>query len=273
MDDEARTIGRGSGDLEKEVEVSQNLISQSKDTSADWSVRLETTDGLSLVYTGSESVSAKLWAGDDQPGIELSANWNTQESDFAANPKVCVVDVTIAKASVEALDSGIYRIRVYVAGRQAADTWLKLDDAPGAGSAIKTYCSLRDLQTRFPAVEVLQSVTDQSGLAEVRGEARKWLDSYVLSSWAVVSGLSRWTTQMETFLGDNRLLVDHRVKDAVCYKSLAIFLGSKVEPEYQKLSAKCAEAAMGCLSLCRVSIDISVAGDGSKWQVLRLVEF
>lgn len=158
------------------------MMQQSLDETVVWTLGpLLRSDGtVATDLTGSETWTWSIWAGDDQ------APFATGSGTLQSPASAALLDITIAKSSIASLTPGIYRLQVVK--NPGTDDVLVYDDsikftsAPGSAAALGTYCTFNDLQIRQSWVASLLDIADaQTGFAEQRHRARKWLDSCVIA--------------------------------------------------------------------------------------------
>lgn len=128
-------------------------------------------------YTGSEELTAVVWAGDDQsPLFAPTVTWNT--------PAAALVNVTISGTNTAALTPATYRIDVSADGVVGATAALTIDWAPGSAPVRPTYCTIRDLRREANWIDDLQNLEQhQAGFADECADARDWLDENILRNY------------------------------------------------------------------------------------------
>jgi hypothetical protein len=153
---------------------------------------LSGSGGASLagVFTGSETFSAVLWAGDDRTAAAtLSAAW---DADITSNPAGVAkprVKLTIAKSAIASCTPGIYYLQVVV--NPGTDDIAVLPDGstyellPGPGSGVvgASYVTLDQCRKFVPWIDqaMTRHPSVQLDLAELRYEARCWVDEVALA--------------------------------------------------------------------------------------------
>jgi hypothetical protein len=146
-------------------------------------VRRLSADGVGYedaegVYTGSEPLSCSLWPGDDRAqAASLAATWE----DAPAGK----VRVEIPSATTIGLAVGAYKgaVTLTATARDVAYFRLEVESSPGSAAEPKAYHTYADLTAELPWVGKLANPNqDQSGFAELAGEARRWIDAAILRS-------------------------------------------------------------------------------------------
>ena len=261
-----------------------------------------TTDGTSPLtsYLNTDTLSAQFWPGADQAA-------------YASAPTVAWVDATVAKFSVSflaattsALSIGIHRLQISAtrSGRTTviADFGVELTEAPGAATALKTYCTYADLLKYAPWVAKLQDSQDQAGFARERNDARLWFEDLIHRHWrggtglnpdlffvpgVAFGGLARYVTifrsgarssTLQTWLdsgglasGDGLISTTRVVEANACY-AISRIAGNQVSPmkdsTYGHFATLFGARAESVASLCTVEIDSN--NDGTADAYIRL---
>ncbi len=204
-------------------------------------------------YTGSATLAASLWSGDDRAQeFAPTAAW--------VSASALTVLITATAAQTATLAPGDYPVMLTIteggfAQREVACV-MRVTAAPGSGTAPPAYCTVADLYAVVPWIKELQSPDDQAGFAEARGAAREWLDAVIVSRtsggstgrWIDYSGLSVSRTDrnwVQDQLDDDLLVLTggdgKRLVRACCLYAASDVLrhqvGDRGENTYQDLAA------------------------------------
>ena len=166
--------------------------SQAINTTRERGLELSGIGGASLLgkFDGTETFSAKLWAGDDRsPAATLTAAW---DPDLASNPAGVAkprVKLTIASSAVASCTPGTYYLQVLI--NPGTDNVPVLPDGstyeltpgPGTGTIGTAYCTLDQCRKFVPWIDqaIAKHPAVQLDLAELRYEARCWVDEVALA--------------------------------------------------------------------------------------------
>ena len=130
------------------------------------------------LFDGSEPIQCVLWAGDDRAqATTLPCSW----LDAASG----TVKVQFPAATMAGLDVGWYQALVERTDLSQSLVAFRVQVEPGPGTSGKpsSYHTYADLTAELPWVGKLADyLQDQSGFAEVAGEARQWIDAAILRS-------------------------------------------------------------------------------------------
>ena len=159
-------------------------------TSGDYPLQAYNRDGTLAtgVFQDSDSLTCKVWAGQDQqvifnPGITwISSSAGTYQ-------------VTFNNADTSSWLPGNYRIQAYASrgGRTACigNMNLSLAYAPGMAPVLSTYCSLQDILRYVRWIENLTVFkNDETGFLTQRNEARQWLENMGQRHYRLTAGLN-----------------------------------------------------------------------------------
>lgn len=143
-----------------------------------WNQAVRNTDGTPFtLFTGSETLSAVLWTGEDQAVITPgpTATWTDAPNGAYA--------LALAASATTPLTPGIYRIMVEVQATSQRFTLfngsLRVYGRPGSASAFKTpYCSIGDMRREYANInKLLNPDSDVTGFAEQIQDARDWIEN------------------------------------------------------------------------------------------------
>lgn len=148
-------------------------------TGAVYTLTIRDADGNPVTsYAGTETLAAKLWAGDSQTALATpSLAWASKDNG--------TVTLTLSAANT-AQTAGVYQIRCTITDGGTAyefyRAWLRIADSPGSDTAPAVYCSFDDmLDLAGELSEALLEASDQAGYAEQRAKARQWTDRTVIA--------------------------------------------------------------------------------------------
>jgi hypothetical protein len=197
----------------------ESLTLDVKDQNGDWIT----------TYTGSESVSGVVWAGDDR--ASLFAPTVAWENPFvSATPKIVISVSAIQSAQ----SPGRYRLRLTVAGVIRDVGWIRITAAPGATAAPKVYCTFDEMRIYGGSwVDDLQTDADRVGFEEQRARARTLIDDQIISratTGAFGSGgdyVSRRAT-VKGYLDADGLSQTSQLKEIAARYALALIAGGQV---------------------------------------------
>jgi hypothetical protein len=168
-------------------------------------------------YTGSETLAASVWPGDDRAALfSPTVAW--------LDPDARTMSLSWAGSDTSGLAPGRYRLELRITSGGATT---KLDVAavdllatPGSATAPAAYCTFDDLRVEAGSwVESLQAdVSTQAGFAEERGRAREEFDRLVQAHYGgeAFSGIG-WPgyTGGPTTFGRSTWLADQLDADAL----------------------------------------------------------
>ncbi len=148
-----------------------------------WQVTIVDSTGAAITtYTGSEPLSATVWAGDDQaPLFSPTVSWVSAAAG--------TTNIAIASAQTLGMTPGKYRVLASLTDSTGAkrcfyEAVLDLTYAPGSATPRPTYIAFADLRPHAAWIEDLQDeLEDQTGFAEQRALARDWLDGMIIRNY------------------------------------------------------------------------------------------
>lgn len=160
-----------------------------------WTITLRNSQGTALqnLYTADDTLSAQVWAGEDQaPLLVPTVAW---VNAAAGTLKLTITAAQLAAAGVE---DDIYDVSVTVTTASDGEPsvgWaglLQVEDAPGTATALSAYASSGDLAAVAPEVGALQSRrADLAGFLAQRHEARVEFEARVIARYRPQPGRSR----------------------------------------------------------------------------------
>lgn len=239
----------------------------------------ESYDTAVTVFTGSDTLGASVWPGDDiAESFAPTMAWVSAGAGTGT--------LTIAGASTATLAAGKYRLSVYVTVSGAKylihEGTLTLTAVAGSATQGTVYCGLDDMQREFATIADLASRTDQSGFREQCVEARVWFDSIILRHYmgqqSIVSqtefsiGDSLWQRSgvedptIRGYLDGDLLLVTKTVKRInalyAVYRVLSAQIAADGEGQYSKLASRFLAMAENLVANTTVEIDTDSDGVG-----------
>lgn len=148
----------------------------------DYLVGIVGSNNQPIAYTGDEPLAVQLWQGEDLASVGgvLGASWTGGDPPTG----VCQLSVEGVKTATMAPDFYLWRLNVTTGGRkyEAADGWLRLGAAPGAGIAPNVYCTLQDLiDYGGEWLTSLMVETSMASFLKERAQARRWFDRLIIS--------------------------------------------------------------------------------------------
>ena len=243
----------------------------------------EPADGM---FSGSEAITAVVWPGDDRSvSATLTVTWNTAPN----------VLVQFPLATMQALSVGWYDGMVKLAddSRDLIAFRLQVESGPGSATAAKVYCSYQDLLSELPWIgKLAETLQDQNGFAETRGEARDWINSIILNAsacsfyglrsyqdrwdWNFSSSATSFDSAVKAALDADQLMLTtdtgKQIVKAAVYKSLATILGRAVgmqgNNELLRMSREYQSKADGKILVCIAELDTD--DDGTAERTIRL---
>lgn len=245
-------------------------------------------------YTASATLSGRAWPGDDQSPVAVpSFSW--------IDPSQGTIRMDLSGVQTALIPPGTYPVELSIAagGRTARRRVALLSVLPTAGSAtaLPSYCSAQDLSRRIRWGELLDSRQDQSGAAEQRYEAWRWINRQVIARYRreALRGQRNWgdgrtlafesgllvanssieaeLAELRAFLEAGRLIVDDATIEAASRYALHLILddqpGQRDKNSYKDMAAEQLERAVRALSGCAFGVDTSSPADGVADLVLR----
>lgn len=255
---------------------------QSLNSTAVYPLTLKGRNRVSLAgtFTGSETLAATIWAGDDLAGgITPTLAWDTSIAGNPASATEPVLLLTVPASILTSWSAGIfsYQCRANTTTELARGT-IQFTLAPGSGVAPKTYCSAEDLRRCCPWIDDLQHPGQQSGFAEERGQAREWVDqclhahdgrSASLANWEggwLVGDMGRRSSWLQTQLDADKLMLRPEIVRANAYYAVSLVLrtqlGSREKTPYQSLAAEYRGMAEATLLTTVAELDTNADGEG-----------
>ena len=147
--------------------------------------RVRSTDGVDFTaattpFDGTETLACVVWAGDDTESLATpTVAWDDADTG--------TYQLTFADTDTTDMVAGVYAFRVTAAkGGRTGEIdrgEFRLLPIPGASVAAPAFCSRDDMLEYAPWLEDLQSDTDQSGFAEQRAKASRWLIDGITRLW------------------------------------------------------------------------------------------
>ena len=137
-------------------------------------------DGTALVLSGSETLSATIWAGDD---LAATSGAVTLAHDTPASG---IVMATAVGAVTATMTPGFYRLALEITLASTVyrfwTAWLELEDTAGAATAPPVYCTLQDmLDLGGSWLPALMMESGRSNFVAQRARARDWFDGVFLA--------------------------------------------------------------------------------------------
>jgi hypothetical protein len=258
---------------------------QSLNTSTAYPLILRGRNRTSLAgrFTGSETLAATLWAGDDQANAAtVSAAWDTSIAGNPSTTAEATLLLTVSSSAISALVPGIYTYQVIAdpssAMLELARGQIQLVAGPGSATAIKVYCTAEDLRRACPWIDDLQHPGQQTGFAEERGQSREWTDqclhahdgrSASLANWEggwLVGDMGRRSSWLQTQLDADTLMLRPEIVRANAYHAVSLVLrtqlGTREKTSYQTLAAEYRGMAEATLQTTVAELDTNADGEG-----------
>jgi hypothetical protein len=258
---------------------------QSLNTSTAYPLILRGRNRTSLAgrFTGSETLSATLWAGDDQANAAtVSAAWDTSISGNPSTTAEATLLLTVSSSAISALVPGIYTYQIIAdpstTKLELARGQIQLVAGPGSATAIKVYCTAEDLRRACPWIDDIQHSGQQTGFAEERGQAREWYDqclhahdgrSASLANWEggwLMGDQGRRSSWLQTQLDADKLMLRPEVVRANAYYAVSLILrtqlGMKEKTSYQTLAAEYRGSAEATILATVAELDTNADGEG-----------
>lgn len=228
-------------------------------------------------YTGSETLTSKVWPGGAQPATYTPApTW--------VSPSAGTTQLIIPAADSTALSPGRYQVWCFIQPSMADPSCyyqatLDVIQGPGTETPPTTYCAYSDLLRYGRSwLRQLQTGDDEAGFAEQLGRARSWIEDlahahYRVASMTIVVGAqamgprrsgtrSDWLIQE---LAANTLILTDQIKEAAAKKALAYICESQVgvgqnSDQYARL-ARMYHSQSDYLGTC-LTLSLDTNGDG-----------
>jgi hypothetical protein len=247
----------------------------------DWQITARDFNQIPITFAGTETLSARVWAGDDQASlfaptvVFIAAGSGTMK-------------LTVAASQTTGLTVGIYRLQVLstASGRtfEVADLRLELTHVPGSAIPPAVYGTFQDcLQYAAWMNTLADQKEDTSGFVTQRGRARSWLDDILVSRFKYLSyapspgtpGFGAWMMQgwgrdpipskwLRDQLASNFLIVRDQTREIVAKKAIAFVCDQQIdgsdENPYTTLASRFHWQAENLVKVYRAEVDLS--GDG-----------
>jgi hypothetical protein len=262
--------------------IIMDTLNLAQGTSGSWTVTVCDADGTPIAYAGTETLTARVWAGGGQPTLFTpTVAWS-----LASAGQLSLKIVASATAAVE---PGQYRLLVSLtdgtgATYDAYEAILNVTWAPGSAPSRPQYITIDDLRKVFPQVEDLQDPSQQqAGFADQLADAREWLDECILRNYrggnisllgyhglaldAWYTGGVRRTSLTNVWLRDqlkaNTLILSGRIKRVLAlYAAYLVCLSSLSKgKQYQALAAQFLHQAQSLL-VCTTA-ELCLDGSGT----------
>lgn len=149
-------------------------FSITKGTDHLWHLQLMDDLGQPVVYTDADTLSARVWLGQDQAVIfEPVVAW----LDSSAG----TYSLSILASQTTSLDSGTYSLDVRVTTTDtrtidAFDGYLELMEGPGNAQPLSVYASLKDALEYAPWLQTARTEEDLGDFSNHFHAARTWLE-------------------------------------------------------------------------------------------------
>ncbi len=131
-------------------------------------------------YTGAATLAVSVWPGDDQAEtFAPTAVW----TDATAGR----IKLSIAGSDTASLEAGQYEQRLSITAGGLTKSFalppLSLLSIAGMGTAIRTYCTLRQILRLVPWIETVEGMDARlvANFGQERFEASRWLDRQVMT--------------------------------------------------------------------------------------------
>jgi hypothetical protein len=261
---------------------------QALDTTRAYDIVLESNQiggTLAGLYTGSETLSGRIWAGEDQATvITPTVAWKSGVSGNPATIDKPILTMTVPASALTGVSAGVYLWQVTVDFSTEKIAYpgqpgtIRFIDGPGTGTAPAVYGTRKDLLDVAPWIEQLQGFDDTAGFADLRGQARVWLEDaiHVHSPFGLAGeqlvptlgasypGRSQWLIDA---LADGELLVTGRIKRIVSYYAAGLAclreMGKAGDGEpYERKGARLMGMAESMLAGTVVELDTDADGEG-----------
>jgi hypothetical protein len=181
------------------------------DTTRAYRIYLESDQvggSLAGLYTGSETLSGRIWSGEDQATVVTpTVVWDTDVADNPDGVDKPVLLMTVPASALTSVAAGTYLWQITVdfatekIAYPAEPGTITFIDGPGSATAPAVYGTLKQLKDVCPWIEQVQGFADTAGFADARGLAREWADAFLLER---VPAPDR--TWVRTALAANQLL-------------------------------------------------------------------
>jgi hypothetical protein len=258
------------------------------DTTRAYRIYLESDQvggSLAGLYSGSETLSGRIWSGEDQATVVTpTVVWDTDVADNPDGVDRPVLLMTVPASALTSVAAGTYLWQITVdfatekIAYPAEPGTITFIDGPGSATAPAVYGTRKDLLDVAPWIEQLQAFSDTAGFADLRGQARVWLEDaihahspfglageqLVPTLGASYPGRSQWLIDA---LADGELLVTGRIKRIVSYYAAGLAclreIGKAGDGEpYERKGARLMGMAESMLAGTVVELDTDADGEG-----------
>lgn len=246
-------------------------------------------------YTGSATLSGRVWPGDDQETIVAPTfSW------IDATAGTIRMDLSDAQTSL--IPPGSYPIELsIVAGSQTVRRRIGILDVlptAGAATALPSYGNYNDLTTYVEVIEgLLDSRRDLSGAATQRYRAWKWINRQVMAryrrealrqqrNWGdgrilafesgsliANSSIEAELSELQGYLDDGRLILDDATVEAASRYAAYLILDDQPagggDEDYKEMAREQLDRAVRALAGAAFAVDTSDPADSVADLVLR----
>lgn len=239
------------------------------------------SDAVITTWTGSATLSATCWRGDDQASLfSPTVAWETPASG--------TIRLSVSAAQSATLTVGRYLVNLSVTGTDGAIIQpvgeLAVLPAPGSGTARTTYATYDDMARHAGGwlAKLQRADTDQTGFLEERADARAEfeerlhacfdpdttfrvdsLDHLYPDNWRRTGMRDDW---LIAALLANKLLVTQRIKDICSLLALSRICKRQISPTedkgYANAASHFASEANNLMAMTTVEIDTNADGVG-----------
>lgn len=139
---------------------------------------LDVNGNAITTLSGSATLAAKVWVGDDQPVLfSPSVVWLV--------PSAGTITYSHTAAQTASLEPGYYQVQLSLGVGSVTYkntiAVLHLSPSPGTAAVTPVYCTRKDLLAIAPWVESQEDLqNDQTNFARQCGLARQWLDNIIM---------------------------------------------------------------------------------------------
>lgn len=221
-------------------------------------IELVGSDPATLAFTGDETLSGSIWAGNDGPELAgIAGGWEDHETG--------VCRFSQAGSIVDALEQGrTYNLRLILSATDGDGprTWpihdglIRILPSPGAGTdpTGPAYCTARDIDAEAPwTADERAQFGPTAGWVDEIDKASRWVDSCILirastyrSRWYWQWDYERdycptpleWEDDIRAALADGRMQPDGRLKRATALYALHLIrsyaMDAAVRQQYRR---------------------------------------
>jgi hypothetical protein len=208
--------------------VSEALIRVTRGSSATKTMAARTASGdLVASFTGSETITATVWRGDDTaPLFSVTGTWATPPS------------FTVAfSAGQTDLEPGRYPINLTIGTVTKPAGYLEILPAPGVAESPRSYLTASEGRELLRGLgDLLQTRTDQTGLLNLFGRASEELDDAIADAYSArfaqcgPAMVRAARADMLTALAADGLTVNSAVRRFVAYRGASLLLATMPAP-------------------------------------------